>query len=48
MLSFKLFPSLGAIDVNGVAHLDIIILSSSGRLGVSMVGHHTIISTFGD
>jgi hypothetical protein len=63
-MSLELFPSPRAINIDGIAHLDVTILfgsrrlgilghwdiiasSSSGRLGVLVVGHCRIIDDFG-
>jgi hypothetical protein len=46
-MSFELFPSLGTIDIHGIAHLNIIVPSGRGRLSVLGVGHWDITALSG-
>jgi hypothetical protein len=45
-MSFKLFPSLGMVDIHGIAYLNIIILFGHRRLRVLGLGHWDIIALF--
>jgi hypothetical protein len=46
-MSFKLFLSLGTIDIHSIAHLNIIVLFGWRRLGVLGLGHWDIIALSG-